>query len=52
MKALIEQIAGRLFEVGSLIVAGYNEAVEEMAKEREAFDKLPPSPPNDDEFPF
>jgi hypothetical protein len=52
LKALIERIGGRLFEVGSLIVAGYNEAVDEMAKEREAFDKLPPSPPDDDDLPF
>ena len=36
------RLAARLFEVGTLIVAGYNEAVDEMMKQREAFDKLPP----------
>jgi len=53
-KALFERIAARLFEVGTLIVAGYNEAVDEMMKQREAFDKLPPPPPGeeDDDIPF
>ena len=51
-KALFERIAARLFEVGALIVAGYNEAEDEMAEELEAFDKLPPPPLEDNDIPF
>jgi hypothetical protein len=51
-KALFERIAARLFEVGALIVAGYNEAEDEMAKQLDAFEKLPPPPPEDNDIPF
>jgi hypothetical protein len=51
-KALFERIAARLFEVGALIVAGYNEAEDEMAEQLDAFDKLPPPPPEENDIPF
>ena len=51
-KALFEQIAARLFEVGTLVVAGYNDAADEMAEELEALDELPPQAPEDKDIPF
>jgi hypothetical protein len=46
------RFAARLFELGALIVAGYNEAVDEMAEELEAFDQLLPPPPEENDIPF
>jgi len=51
-RALFERIAARLFEVGTLIVAGYNDAADEIAEQLEALDKLPPSQPEDNKAPF
>jgi hypothetical protein len=51
-RALFERIAARLFEVGTLIVAGYNAAADEIVEQLEARDKQPPSQSEDDEVPF
>jgi len=51
-RALFERIAARLFEVGTLIVAGYNDAADEIVEQLEARDKLPPSQSEDYEVPF
>jgi hypothetical protein len=51
-RALFERIAARLFEVGTLIVAGYNDAADEIAEQLEALDELPPSQPEDNDVPF
>jgi hypothetical protein len=48
----IALIAARLFEVGTLIVAGYNDAADEIAEQLEALDKLPPAQPEDNDAPF
>jgi hypothetical protein len=51
-KALFELIAARLFEVGTLVVAGYTDAAAEMAEELEALDELLPPQPGDKDIPF